>query len=61
MSSAVLILAIVWCSPQFGHWETSSKRERQYTQRNLPGSWVGLSHGSPHPGQGGRRSTADFS
>ncbi|MCB0870063.1 MAG: hypothetical protein KDB52_04450 [Solirubrobacterales bacterium] len=29
MSSAVLILAIVWCSPQFGHWETSSYRERQ--------------------------------
>jgi hypothetical protein len=24
MSSVVLILAIVWCSPQFGHCETSS-------------------------------------
>jgi hypothetical protein len=29
MSSVVLILAIVWCSPQFGHWDTSSYRERQ--------------------------------
>ena len=33
MSSVVLIRAIVWCSPQFGHCETSSKRCRQYTQR----------------------------
>jgi hypothetical protein len=24
MSSVVLILAIVWCSPQFGHCDTSS-------------------------------------
>jgi len=24
MSSVVLIRAIVWCSPQVGHWETSS-------------------------------------
>ncbi len=37
MSSLVLIRAIVWCSPQFGHCETSSKRRRQYTQRKRPG------------------------
>ncbi len=29
MSSVRLMRAIVWCSPQFGHWETSSKRRRQ--------------------------------
>ncbi len=58
MSSVVRILAIVWCSPQFGHCETSSKRRRQYTHRKRPGSWVGRSHGSPHPGQGGRESSA---
>ena len=37
MSSVVLIRAIVWCSPQLGHCETSSKRRRQYTQRKRPG------------------------
>ncbi len=46
MSSVVLIRAIVWCSPQLGHWETNSKRCRQYTQRKRPGSCVGRSHGS---------------
>jgi hypothetical protein len=46
MSSVVLIRAIVWCSPQLGHWETSSKRLRQYTQRKRPGSCVGRSQGS---------------
>jgi hypothetical protein len=56
MSSLLLIRAIVWCSPQLGHCETSSKRRRQYTQRNRPGSWVGRSQGSPQPGQGARRS-----
>jgi hypothetical protein len=56
MSSVVLILAIVWCSPQLGHCETSSKRRRQYTQRKRPGSCVGRSQGSPQPGQGARRS-----
>ena len=50
MSSVLLILAIVWCSPQFGHCETSSKRWRQYTQRIRPGSWVGRSQGSPQLG-----------
>ncbi len=29
MSSVWLIRAIVWCSPQLGHCETSSKRQRQ--------------------------------
>jgi hypothetical protein len=29
MSSVELILAIVWCSPQSGHWLTSSYRLRQ--------------------------------
>ena len=37
MSSVLLIRAIVWCSPQLGHWETSSKRLRQLTQRRRPG------------------------
>jgi hypothetical protein len=46
MSSVVLILAIVWCSPQLGHWETSSKRLRQYTQRKRPGSCAGRNQGS---------------
>jgi hypothetical protein len=46
ISSVVLIRAIVWCSPQLGHWETSSKRLRQYTQRKRPGSCVGRSQGS---------------
>src|SRR4029077_9434804 len=55
MSSVVLIRAIVWCSPQLGHWETSSKRRRQYTQRKRPGSCVGRSQGSPQPGQAARR------
>jgi hypothetical protein len=57
MSSVVLIRAIVWCSPQLGHWETSSKRVRQYTQRRRPGSWVGRSHGSLQLGHGARFST----
>src|SRR4051794_34274120 len=56
MSSVWLIRAIVWCSPQFGHWETSSKRLRQLTQRSRPGSWVGRSQGSPQLGQLARRS-----
>src|SRR5258705_6892170 len=55
MSSVVLIRAIVWCSPQLGHCETSSKRRRQYTQRKRPGSWVGRNQGSPQPGQAARR------
>jgi hypothetical protein len=56
MSSVWLIRAIVWCSPQLGHWETSSKRLRQLTQRSRPGSWVGRSQGSPQLGQGARPS-----
>jgi hypothetical protein len=60
MSSVVLIRAIVWWTPQCGHCETSSYRLRQNTQRNRPGSWVGRSHGSPQPGQTGRRSTGVF-
>src|SRR3954454_17056059 len=55
MSSVVLIRAMVWCSPQLGHWETSSKRRRQYTQRKRPGSCVGRNQGSPQPGQAARR------
>jgi hypothetical protein len=51
MSAVWLIRAIVWCSPQLGHWETSSKRLRQLTQRRRPGSWVGRSQGSPQFGQ----------
>jgi hypothetical protein len=54
MSSVWLIRAIVWCSPQLGHWETSSKRLRQLTQRSRPGSWVGRSQGSLQFGQGAR-------
>jgi hypothetical protein len=57
MSSVVLIRAIVWCSPQLGHWETSSKRLRQYTQRKRPGSCVGRSQGSLHPGHLARFNT----
>lgn len=57
MSSVVLIRTIVWCSPQLGHCETSSKRRRQYTQRKRPGSWVGRSQGSLQPGQLTRFST----
>jgi hypothetical protein len=57
MSSVLLIRAIVWCAPQFGHCETSSKRRRQYTQRKRPGSWVGRSHGSLQLGQRARRNT----
>jgi hypothetical protein len=57
MSSVVLIRAIVWCSPQFGHWETSSKRCRQYTQRKRPGSCVGRSQGSLQLGHLARFST----
>jgi hypothetical protein len=56
MSSVLLIRKIVWCSPQLGHWETSSKRVRQLTQRRRPGSWVGRSQGSPQLGQGARLS-----
>jgi hypothetical protein len=52
----LLIRAIVWCSPQLGHWETSSKRLRQLTQRSRPGSWVGRSQGSLQFGQGARPS-----
>jgi len=58
MSSVVLIRAIVWCSPQLGHWETSAKRVRQYTQRRRPGSCVGRSHGSLQLGHCARFSTA---
>jgi hypothetical protein len=54
MSSVWLIRAIVWCSPQLGHWETSSKRLRQLTQRSRPGSCVGRSQGSPQFGHGAR-------
>ena len=54
MSAVLVIRAIVWCSPQLGHWETSSKRCRQLTQRKRPGSWVGRSQGSPQCGQGAR-------
>src|SRR6188472_719000 len=57
MSSVVLMRAMVWCSPQLGHCETSSKRRRQYTQRKRPGSCVGRSQGSPQPGQAARRRT----
>jgi len=46
--------AIVMCEPQLGQSERSSKRWRQYTQRNRPGRFVGLSHGSPHDGHDGR-------
>jgi hypothetical protein len=56
MSSVWLMRAIVWCSPQLGHWETSSKRLRQLTQRRRPGSWVGRSQGSPQLGHGARLS-----
>jgi hypothetical protein len=59
MSAVLVIRAIVWCSPQLGHWETSSKRLRQLTQRNRPGSWVGRSQGSPQFGQGARPSGFD--
>jgi hypothetical protein len=58
MSSVLLIRAIVWCSPQLGHCETSSKRRRQYTQRKRPGSWAGRSHGSPQLGHLARFSIA---
>jgi len=54
MSAVFVIRAIVWCSPQLGHWETSSKRLRQLTQRRRPGSCVGRSQGSPQFGQGAR-------
>jgi hypothetical protein len=57
MSSVVLIRAIVWCSPQLGHCETSSKRCRQYTQRKRPGSWEGRSQGSLQLGHFARFST----
>jgi hypothetical protein len=54
MSAVWVIRAIVWCSPHSGHWETSSKRLRQLTQRRRPGSWVGRSQGSPQLGHGAR-------
>ena len=54
MSAVWVIRAIVWCSPHSGHWETSSKRLRQLTQRRRPGSWVGRSQGSPQFGHGAR-------
>src|ERR1700759_2761321 len=56
MSAVWVIRAIVWWSPHSGHWETSSKRLRQLTQRSRPGSWVGRSQGSPQFGQGARLS-----
>ena len=59
MSAVLVMRAIVWCSPQLGHWETSSKRLRQLTQRRRPGSWVGRSQGSPQFGQGARPSGFD--
>lgn len=52
MSAVWLIRAIVWCSPQLGHWETSSNRVRQLTQRRRPGNCVGRSQGSPQFGHG---------
>src|SRR5262245_12832998 len=58
MSSVVLIRAMVWCSPQFWHCETSSKRRRQYTQRKRPGSCVGRSQGSSQPGHRARLITS---
>ena len=57
MSAVWVIRAIVWCSPHSGHWETSSKRLRQLTQRRRPGSWVGRSQGSPQFGHGARSRT----
>src|ERR1700710_3106990 len=54
MSAVCVMRAIVWCSPHSGHWETSSKRLRQLTQRRRPGSWVGRSQGSPQFGHGAR-------
>lgn len=54
MSSDALIRTIVWWAPHSGHWDTSSNRWRQKTQRSRPGSWVGLSQGSPHSGQEAR-------
>src|ERR1700754_3299544 len=57
MSAVWVMRAIVWCSPHSGHWETSSKRLRQLTQRRRPGSWVGRSQGSPQFGHGARPKT----
>src|ERR1700748_1991681 len=57
MSAVWVMRAIVWCSPHSGHWETSSKRLRQLTQRRRPGSWVGRSQGSPQLGHGARPRT----
>src|ERR1700754_2214364 len=57
MSAVWVMRAIVWCSPHSGHWETSSKRLRQLTQRRRPGSWVGRSQGSPQFGHGARPRT----
>src|ERR1700753_1516676 len=56
MSAVWVMRAIVWWVPHSGHWETSSKRLRQLTQRSRPGSWVGRSQGSPQFGQGARAS-----
>jgi hypothetical protein len=55
------IRAIVECSPQFGHTDTSSKRCRQFRQRYRPGIVLGLSHGSPHAGQRGPSNFRDSS
>jgi hypothetical protein len=60
MSAVFVIRAIVWWVPQLGHWETSSKRVRQLTQRRRPGSWVGRSHGSPQLGHGARPRGFEF-
>src|ERR1700744_4280073 len=57
MSAGWVMRAIVWGSPPSGHWETSSKRLRQLTQRRRPGSWVGRSQGSPQFGHGARPRT----
>src|ERR1700761_5802148 len=57
MSAVWVMRAIVWCSPHSGHWETSSKRLRQLTQRRRPGGGVGRSQGSPQFGHGARPRT----
>src|ERR1700759_4134815 len=57
MSAVWVMRAIVWWVPHSGHWDTSSKRLRQLTQRRRPGSWVGRSQGSPQFGQGARPRT----
>src|SRR5262245_23242212 len=57
MSAVWVIRAIVWWVPHSGHWETSSKRLKQFTQRSRPGSCVGRSQGSPQFGHGARSRT----